>query len=90
MTRLKKELSARGIIYDADELDILFKGAEYDNSESLVDITSDFLITVHYSAVLDPFFRIYDRHTLTEIGEQQMYPERSFSGCRTWGSYAYT
>ena len=89
MTRLKKELTNRGIIYDVDDIKVMLYGSGYDNEQRLVDITSEFVIVVHYSAVLDPFLRLYDRHTLTEIGEQQLYPERSFSGSRTWGSYAY-
>ena len=89
MTRLKRELLSRGICYEADEIDILMKGAEYDCCEKLVSFTSEVIITVFCSAVIDPILHLYDAHTLTEIGEQQLYPERNFSGCRTWGSYAY-
>ena len=89
MNRLKKELQNRGIVYEADDYEVIMRGAEYDCCEKLVSFTSEIVITVFYSAVLDPVLHIYDAHTLTEIGEQQLYPERSFSGCRTWGSYAY-
>ena len=90
MTRFKRELLSRGICYEADEIDILMKGAEYDCCEKLVSFTSEVVITVFYSAVLDPILHIYDARTLTEIGEQNLYPERSFSGCSTWDSHAYT
>ena len=89
MNRLKKELHNRGITYDANEINIIMHGAEYDNAERLVSFTSDIIITVWESAVVDPVFRLYETRTLKVIGEQNVYPEMSFSGCRTFGSYAY-
>lgn len=89
MTRLKKELRSRGIIYEADEINIVMKGMEYDTAQKLVDFTSEIIICLWESAVMEPTLQLYDAHTLSPIGEQQLYPERSFSGCRTWGSYAY-
>ena len=61
MTRLKKELTKRGIIWE--ESDLMMMGPEYDTSQHLVDITEDFIITVHYSAVLDPVLTLWDRRT---------------------------
>lgn len=89
MNRLKKELAARGIVYEADEIDIVMHGIEHDNAERLVSFTSDIIITVWESAVMDPVFRLYETRTLKAIGEQNVYPEMSFAGCRTFGSYAY-
>lgn len=89
MNRLKKELQNRGIIYQPDEIDIVMKGIEYDMAQVLVGFTSEVIICLWESAVMEPILRLYDAHTLTEIGEQQLYPDRTFSGARTWGSYAY-
>ena len=86
MTRLKKELTKKGILYEADEFECM-KGAEYDWCRQLVTITNDFIITVMYSAVLDPTFYLYDRKTFKLIGEQLVYPEKMFWGnTRTWCS----
>ena len=89
MNALKRELRKRGIIYDTDEYEVLMRGAEYDTCEQLVSVTETAVITVFYSAVLDPILRLYDRRTLAPIGEQDMFPSRSFKGNRTWGSFAY-
>lgn len=89
MNRLKKELTNRGIIYQPDEIDIVIKGVEYDMAQTLVDFTSEVIICLWSSAVMEPILKLYDAHTLTEIGEQQLYPDHTFSGARTWGSYAY-
>lgn len=90
MNRLKKELAARGITYKADEVDIVMHGIEHDNAERLVSFTSDVIITVWESAVMEPVFRLYETRTFKAIGEQYVRPEMSFSGCKTFGSYAYT
>lgn len=71
MNRLKKELISRGIIYHADELDIM-RGAEHDIDEELVLITDQVIVTAWYSAVVDPRYHIYDRKTLKYIGGQDM------------------
>lgn len=87
MTRLKKELEKCGILYEADEFEIM-KGAEYDWCRKLVDITKDFIITVMYSAVLDPEIHIYDRRTFELVAKQDMYPSVGLMGhTRQWGSY---
>lgn len=89
MNRLTRELRNRGIVYDADEIYIVLHGVEYDNSERLVSFTNDIIVTVWESAVTDPIFKLYEARTLKAIGEQYVYPEMSFSGSRTFGSYAY-
>lgn len=90
MNRLAKELRDRNITYSANE-QMIWLGAEHDEDAYLVSIDRDFLITVVYSAVLDPVLRIYDRRTLKAIGEQQLYPERMFGdNSRTWFSFGYT
>ena len=90
MRKLNKVLLDKGILYEADEWDIM-RGAEYDISRQLVEITKDFIITVMYSAVLDPIFYLYDRKTLELIGEQNVFPEPKIWGAgNTWGSYCWT
>lgn len=84
MTRLKKELLKRGILFEADEMDVIMKGVEYDCSASLVEITSEFIITVMYSAVLDPVLYIYDRFTFKPIGEQELHKDTQTDGGFDW------
>ena len=90
MTRLKKELEKRNIIFNADDITIALKGIEYDASASLVTITDKFIITVVYSAVIEPMFYIYDRFTLELIGEQELYKDTQlFSISNPWHSFIY-
>ena len=90
MTRLKKELEKRNIIFSADEIEIALKGIEYDSDASLVTITDKFIITVVYSAVVDPMFYIYDRFTLELIGEQELYKDTQlFCVSNPWHSFVY-
>lgn len=90
MTRLKKELEKRNIIFKADEIEVLLKGIEYDRDSSLVTITDKFIITVVYSAVIEPMFYIYDRFTLELIGEQELYKDTQlFSVFNPWHSFVY-
>lgn len=87
MTRLKKELTKAGIIFEADDYDIM-KGAEYDCCQRVVDITSDFIITVYHSAVIDPMFNIYDRRTFQFIAQQDVSPDYYFfdrKSMNPWG-----
>lgn len=77
MTRLKKELQKRNIIFEADEFRVSL-GAEYDTEAQLVEITDKFLITVTYSGVVDPVLTLYDRFTLKPIGEQELYKDDTF------------
>lgn len=88
MTRLKAELAKRGIIYEADYYNIVMRGPEYDCSAKLVDVTSDFIITIFYSAVLDPMLNIYDRRTFELIAQQDVRPDYMFFGDKSknpWG-----
>ena len=92
MNRLKKELRDRGILFEADEMQIM-RGAEYDCEEKLVSFTSEIIITAFFSAVLDPILRLYDAHTLAPIGEQDMYKDTYwFTGKarNPWGSCGFT
>lgn len=90
MTRLKKELEKRNIIFSADEIDVVLKGIEYDTSAYLVTITDKFIITVVYSAVVEPVFYIYDRFTLELIGEQELYKDKQlFCISNPWHSFVY-
>lgn len=91
MTRLKKELEKRNIIFEADEIEIALKGIEYDCSASLVAITDKFIITVVYSAVVEPTFYIYDRFTFEPIGEQERYKDEQLFGSffNPWHSFIY-
>ena len=88
MTRLKKELTDRGIIWDYADEYLMMMGPEYDTCQKLVSIDQNFITTVHYSAVLDPTFYIYDRRTLQMIAEQSVRPEYDFFGEKSrnpWG-----
>lgn len=92
MTRLDKELRKAGLIWDTDDMQAAMYGAEYDNEQVLVGIYGDIIVCVYYSAVLDPEFRLYDRHTLAFIGSQNVYPmPECFGGARynKWSSYGY-
>ena len=90
MRRLKKELEKRNIIFEADEIEIALKGIEYDCSASLVTITDKFIITVVYSAVIEPMFYIYDRFTFELIGEQEVHKDTQFfSVANPWHSFVY-
>jgi len=74
MTRLKKELTNRNIIWDADDYMIMM-GPEHDTCSELVDITDQFVITCFHSAVLDPILHLYDRKTLQLIAYQDLYKD---------------
>lgn len=74
MTRLKKELLARHILFEADDYDVM-RGAEYDQSRSLVAITDKYIITRYTSMVLPSELHIFDRRTLLQIGSQNLFPD---------------
>ena len=84
MTRLKKELEKRNIIFEPDDMMIALKGIEYDSSAELVEITDKFIITVMYTAVLPPILYIYDRFTFEPIAEQEMYKDTQTDGGFNW------
>ena len=88
MTRLTKELMKAGIIFEADDLAIM-RGPEYDVDRKLVAIEGNYIITVTYSAVLDPRLDLWNRHTFDWVGSQNLYPDNMFLGERyfnKWGS----
>lgn len=90
MTRLKKELEKRNIIFETDEIEIALKGIEYDCSASLVTITDKFIITVVYSAVVEPTLYIYDRFTFKLVGKQDLYKDTQlFCVSNPWHSFIY-
>ena len=73
MNRLKRELTKRGMIYEADELNIVLHGAEYDVDAQLVTITPTVIVIAEYSAVMPARFVLYDRFTFEFIASQDMY-----------------
>ena len=88
MTRLTKELMKAGIIFEADDLDIM-RGPEHDVDRKLVAIEGNYIITVTYSAVLDPRLDLWNRYTFDWVGSQNLYPDNMFLGERyfnKWGS----
>lgn len=92
MNKAEKFLTDKGILYEADdEADDfeVMKGAEYDWCRKLVEITDQFIITVFYSAVLDPEIHLFDRNTFQLIATQNLYPDNmSFMGTKNqWCSY---
>lgn len=90
MNRLKKELEKRNIVFNADELEIALKGIEYDCSAHLVTVTDKFIITVVYSAVVEPTLYIYDRFTFEPIGEQEVHKDTQlFCIANPWHSFIY-
>lgn len=79
MTRLKKELIERGILYD--DLDNENSMNTYESGTSLVCAENGCLVVVRYSNVLDDEFVIYDARTLEVIGSQERYKDSmSFVG----------
>ena len=89
MTRLKKELEKAGIIYEADER-MMMMGPEHDWSRELVTITDKFIVTVMYSAVLNPEFQLFDRNTYELIAQQNVLYADRFDNYNTWESYVWT
>jgi hypothetical protein len=88
MNRLKKELTKKGILYEADDFEIS-RGAEYDWCRRLVTITDQFIVTVMYSAVLNPEFQLFDRNTYEMIAQQNVLYADRFDNCNTWESYVW-
>lgn len=84
MTRLEleNELRKRGLIWKADEIDIVMKGIEYDNCQSLQFVTKDFIVCRFDSAVMDSEFRIYDKN-YNLVGVQNVWKDAMFG----WESY---
>ena len=89
MNRLKKELIKRNVLYEADQ-EHIERGPEYDVSRQFVTITEKVIVTVMYSAILDPMFYLYDRNTYELIGQQNVFPEPKIWGKgNTFGSFCW-
>ena len=86
MTRLKKFLHEKGVLFDEPDNP---SRLEQECSRELVTIDGDIIVTVVWSAFLPPMLHLFDRHTYEFIGEQYMSKERSLNGKMTWGSYGY-
>ena len=78
MTRLKKELFKKGIIYDVDEMKAMRTGIE--SACFLVFATNDFIVTCYDSNVLEPLYNIFDARTLTFIAQQSSQRDDMFFG----------
>lgn len=81
MRKMDRVFREKGIIFEPNEY-MMGMGPEYDESAQVVDITDKFIITVCYSAVLDPILYIWDRYTLQKVAYQNLYPETMFFGVR--------
>jgi hypothetical protein len=82
MNRLKKELTKRGIIYEADYND------EYDQSESLVTITDRVIVTIYESLVLPSMYKFYDKSTYEFVGCQDTTKSQGIiMNNNPWSSY---
>lgn len=78
MTRLKRELMDRGIIYDCENE----SGYDpYEAEEVLVDITADFIITAFFCNVLEPQYKLYDKN-FHFLGQQSTRREDDFFGIK--------
>lgn len=87
MNRLERELRVRGIIYEADDFEVMMHGMEHDNDAKLVSIENGIITILWSSAVMDSMFQLYDLQ-FNLIGEQSVYPDKTFNGSRTWYSHA--
>ena len=81
MTRLKKELIKRGIVYENDDI--------YEDGRSLIEVTDKYIITLWGCNVLPTEIHLFD-HNFNLIGTQDLFPEKLFfSNSYTWHSIAY-
>ena len=88
MNKVEKFLTDKGILYEADDYAIM-RGAENDWSRKLVTITDQFIVTVMYSAVLDPEFQLFDRNTYKMIAQQNVLYADSIFRENPWESYVW-
>lgn len=78
MTRLKKELVKRGIIFEED--------GGYEEGRSLIEVTDKYIITLWGCNVLPTQIHLFD-HSFNLIGKQNLFPEKElFSNNMTWSS----
>lgn len=89
MNRLERELRARGIIYEADDFEVMMHGVEHDVDAKLVSVENGVITILQESAVMDPMFKLYDLH-FNPIGGQDVYPIEGFGRerCLEWGSWS--
>ena len=86
MRRMDKVFADKGITFQPDER-MMWYGPEYDQAQTVVAITDDFIIARYDSAVLDPELKVYDRHTLEFVASQLMYPDTMCFGSNKWMSW---
>lgn len=78
MTRLKKELVKRGIIFEED--------GGYEEGRSLIEVTDKYIITLWGCNVLPTQIHLFD-HQYNLIAKQNLFPEKElFSNNMTWSS----
>lgn len=81
MNRLKKELTARGIIYQNDD--------QYEEGRELVTVTPNFIITLWGCNVLPTEIHLFDKQ-FNLIAKQNLIPEDMFfQEGKTWNSYVF-
>ena len=81
MNRLKKELTARGIIYEND--------GGYEEGRSLITVTPNFIITLWGCNVLPTEIHLFDKQ-FNLIAKQNLIPEdQFFRKGKTWNSYVF-
>ena len=85
MTRLKKELIKRGILFDEEDK---VPYDPYEAQEELFCISNGLIITIYTCNVLDPSFRIYDTN-YNFIGSQDCFkqPRCGYIGFNPFCSY---
>lgn len=85
MTRLVKELTKRGILFDETDK---IPYDPYEASEKLFCISNGLIITIYTCNVLDPSFRIYDTY-YNFIGSQDCFkqPRCGYIGFNPFCSY---
>ena len=80
MTRLKKEMVKRGLIFDTDCCDEYITQHRLESQEQNVSFwTKDFIVCFWCSNVVNPEWRIYDKN-FNFIGGQNVQPDNNFFG----------
>lgn len=85
MNRFEFELKERGIIYNSSEFDT------YDETSILVGTQNGFIITCHFSNVLEPLLYIHDKH-FNLVASQSTGYDPEFFGIKAknpWGVAVY-
>ena len=88
MTRLTKELRNRNIVFDESDYYGMFDTG-YNSSETLFCVSNDLIITLYTCDVLDPQFKIYDKH-FNLVGSQDCFKNTvAFLGNNPFCSFGY-